>query len=560
VAEGLDWLLELDAKLDGALKMVRALDQNDAALHKVDASLRKVERSTKATDGGVVRLGATVGRASSMMTGLAAGIGAAAGTLAGLATGRMVGMFIDLTGSMLASAAAAERTEKSFKLLLGVEGGEATLEWIDQIAKHTEFTGDELKGLAGDMARVGFKGEGLQRALAASLDMAAFSGSGSAGAASAASALEKVFLTGKADPKALRSLGFKEEDFLAELSGRTGIGIERLKKQLDAGKIDTEESLEALFSMITKKTGKDLGGAGVEMSKTLNARLKHLRDVPDNLFQSIVRSGGFSKISDFVGKLADAFDPASPLGSRLTAALGSLVDTIGNVLGGINIEDLAGKIERGIVFITSSVQPAIAVFKEFWEIAKGLVGAVGKVIDVAHKFTPLGFIADRIGDNAAAKAGLNTSALGERAVGDGAAMRAQLRARGGPIGVSVAEGMTMGVKTELGIHSPSRVFQDIGRSTAQGLTLGIDRNIAHADDAISSAFAPSSPGVSSPVAGMGGGAVINLGGIHVSVSGGRGAGDDKQLADTIAQRIEEIAPGALQSAFERLAIQAGGAA
>jgi hypothetical protein len=101
-------------------------------------------------------------------------------------------------------------------------------------------------------------------------------------------ALARIQRTGHVDNRVLGGLGFGEKDFLGELSKRTGKGLATLKKQLDAGKVAAaDESLETLYSIITKKTGKDLGGAGVAMSTTLRGT-PHAREetFPTSSFRS----------------------------------------------------------------------------------------------------------------------------------------------------------------------------------------------------------------------------------------------------------------------------------
>jgi hypothetical protein len=107
----------------------------------------------------------------------------------------------------------------------------------------------------------------------------------------------------------------------------------------------------------------------------------------------------------------------------------------------------------------------------------------------------------------------------------------------------------------LGQKSPSKVFEQIGMMTGAGFRQGIEKSRAATDDVMRGAFAAPAP--TSGGAG-GGGTEINLGGIHVTIGAGAGS-DARQIGETVAAKIQEIAPGMLQSAIERLALQAGGA-
>jgi hypothetical protein len=498
---------------------------------------------------------------------------------------------------MLSAAAKAERTEMSFKLLMGEKGGKETLEWIEKISKYTEFTDDELKGMAGGLAKVGFEGKGLSRALSASLDMAAFSGSGEAGAEAAIGALERLKRTGVVNDKALGGLGLGEKDFFKELSNRTGLGIDTLKDKIQKGTFDTEESLETLYSMIAKKTGKDLGGAGVEMSKTMSARLKHLKDIPDQFYQQLSSSNGFAKISDFTGRLVSAFDPNSELGQKLGLSLKGLTDTIGDELGKIDINDVVTKLDKGMRDIAGSIQPTIAVFKELYDITRTTLVGLNMINEFVHDFTPIGTVADLFADRIIRKEGLDgKSNLGDRMTGvSGKDLRHELRLRGGPIGMSVGDDPLKGVMSEafmslgrgsatgfaagiedkhplvggasagmgnkaldalqskIDSNSPSREFEKLGMSTGAGFHLGIERSMAATDDVMRGAFAIPTP--------VGGG--IARGPIQVSVSVGdinvnAPGADGVQIAEQISERLKEITPGMLKSAFEQIAIQGGG--
>ena len=106
-------------------------------------------------------------------------------------------------------------------------------------------------------------------------------------------------------------------------------------------------------------------------------------------------------------------------------------------------------------------------------------------------------------------------------------------------------------KKALGIESPSRVFAEIGRMSGAGLVAGLDasgRMVAAASARLASAatFGLASPNLGVAYAGgggSGGGTVVNVGGIHVSVAGS--GLSEPQLASAVKSGVEP--------ALERLA-------
>lgn len=617
MADGqLTFLFQLDGKIDAGIP--KALKQAEDGLKGVEEKLKKVDQGYgKLRDqhgrfiGGMGKHDSAVKHTEGLLSHFAsATLGPLAHRMERIAEFEFIRrgvdalieapmealhLFKELAVEMINVAAQAERTELSFKLLFGETEGKETLEWIEKISKFTEFTDDQLKGMAGSLAKVGFEGEGLTRALAASLDIAAFSGSGQAGADSALSSLERIKRTGKIDNRSLGGLGIGESAFLAELSRRTGEGTKALKKKIDEGKISAEDSLEALYSMIAKKTGKDLGGAGVAMSQTLMARLKHLKDLPEQFFQKLAGTEGFNKISEFVGRLVDIFDPEGEIGVAISGTLNKLFDEAGDKLSGIDLEGMFRNVPAAIESVTSSLSAMWDAFKPFidafkavaatveWINEKTGTGSYSKQAATNKQFRidnpELAAEGDRLrrllADKKAATMKGRTWEDPEKVFGpqetyvDRSARRAKeagklsadgfVRGLDGHMfdveyaGAGLGRAAINGVEKKLDLHSPSRVFERMGEMTGAGFNRGITKSMADTDDVMKGAFA-----VPAPTGGAHGRTEINLGGIHVTVGAGAGS-DARQIGETVAAKIQEIAPGMLQSALERLAIQAGGA-
>ena len=115
---------------------------------------------------------------------------------------------------------------------------------------------------------------------------------------------------------------------------------------------------------------------------------------------------------------------------------------------------------------------------------------------------------------------------------------------------SLGASMTSALRTALDIHSPSRVFADLGRQIPRGLAVGVEAEAGTAQGAVSDVVSVPAGGALSS-GGLGGGqvAVSIDGGIHVHVARA------EDVPESIADRISE----AIASALEGAVVQMGGA-
>lgn len=127
--------------------------------------------------------------------------------------------------------------------------------------------------------------------------------------------------------------------------------------------------------------------------------------------------------------------------------------------------------------------------------------------------------------------------------GAGAVVQAVTGAVGGAIDAA---------KSALGIHSPSKVFAEIGGYTAEGFAQGVD---AGADDAQTAMTSMVDPPAAAPASAQPKGSSGNGGGVTVDFSGATftftGVKDAEMSVAMIKQAIADV--------FEGIAIQAGGA-
>jgi hypothetical protein len=115
----------------------------------------------------------------------------------------------------------------------------------------------------------------------------------------------------------------------------------------------------------------------------------------------------------------------------------------------------------------------------------------------------------------------------------------------------VGSDIISGMKSVLGIASPSKAFAKLGMFSAEGFTQGIEKGAGGAQGAAGAMVQPPSSVAGGAAGGWGG---VNFA-LTINVDGG---GMGQAGAQSLADRLKEIVPGMLQDAFEKLAIEAGG--
>lgn len=478
--EGVQFLLELEAKLGDALAFVKTLEKTEAAALKADEALKKTEKQTgllgKAFGAARNAAGGFAKATLSHFAALASfeGLKAVAGTLAHI--GR----------EALQAAGESERMTRSLNLLLGAEAGDDLQDWLDQLAKHTEFTDGTLKQFSVDLIKAGFSGKGLERALAATADMAALSTNKIMGASSAIALLSKVNLKGGISEKELVGFGIKPDAFFKSLAKDLGVGVKTVEKRLQEGKIKSEVVIEALYAAIAEKTSKPLGGAGVSMSTSFEARLEKWKDLPGRVFGEMEKNQGFLTFSNALAKITEMLDPLDEkgaVGRKALDALGGTFAFLGKMIEGVDMEKLGGRIENALKLFEGAV----------W-LGATLVGEIGNVFDGLVK------LGEGIGQFAydAIEALVNFKDRVFTVATDAGAALWQGLKNGITSGVGAVtgaiEGLADGViskfKNVLGIHSPSAVFADFGFQTSAGFSLGIEDAIPDVRGVMADAFAP----------------------------------------------------------------------
>jgi hypothetical protein len=568
MADGIEFLIDIKSKLEGATSATRAMNgvteattKTDKAINGTEAEFAKLqkhltmlkrpgqitqlkkeisalENPKPAQEVGLLAKG--LGSLEAAALGVVAGFGVSA-VLGGI--GAMVSRVKELGAELLVTAGEAQRTERAIGLLFGQQEAPEVLEWIDQMTQHTEFTDGPLKGLAINLRRAGFAGEDLSRAMSAVTDMAAMSENKLEGAGSAAELLSRIRLKGGLGDRDLLRLGIAPDAFYKRLGADLGMGAKNVEKQLQEGKIKAETIIEAVYTSIAEKTGKPLGGAGLAMTDTFLSQLEKAKDIVPNLFEGLSQSGGLDSITASMGRLTESLSPDSTNGKKIIDGLERMLNAFADLVNKVDIDALT----NGIVKVFQILPPIV----EF--ATKAIVGFTKAVVFLVEN--------SLVGTALkSAKGVADFFGLGQ----DVAAGFAKGIASGVPSVATATSAMFQGAESELrlaaDIQSPSRVFMDLGTMTALGYTKGIENSEPDVREAVQRAFMPPSTSALQPdgYAGPGGGATVG-GDMHAAITinflGGQG--DEAGATAEVAAAAEAGTMQALQRMFERWQNQIG---
>jgi hypothetical protein len=539
--EGLEFLFEINAKFQEVALMVKKLKETEEALKRTDEVVKKTSVGMRMLQSATNGLKQHFHHAReefnefsrdtvSHLVGYASWDGLKDG----------VRLVADLGKEMLVTSMHSQRSSRAWKLFAGADA-KGLKEAAGEFSKQTEFTDDQVKGLMAGLMRSGFKGESMSRALSAATDLAALtpgvkSNEQAFGAAdNAVWLLSGIKSTGGVNTRMLRQFGITQEDFYKGIEKATGMSRKAAKKATAEGKLNAETQIEVLYSAIMAKTGMALGGAGKSMADTLVSQWAKFEDVPEGYFKSLKDSPGMQMLADSLGKVTAALDPDTPRGRAIKASLDQMFTGIARSIAGIDFDTLSGRIQNVLGLIqwgveaTMTLGSAIASVFEFLtgfgaELGEQLYNVVEWLNELPDKVWELsGQIGQAMIDGI-----VNALVSGPGAI---------LDAVGG-----LADAAIGGLKSVLGIASPSRVFKELGSQTSAGFALGIEsgeRGVGNSVTRLSdAAISPASAGATTT---NNLGSTLHAGGIVINVSGVSEAGEvGGAAADAVRMALQSI--------------------
>lgn len=444
-------------------------------------------------------------------------------------------------------AGKGERRGRVFENLLGKEGAEETLDYLEKFAKMSEFTGDELQDLSAPLIDIGIKGANFRNALAMSADIAARSlGDKTAAFAEAINSFVQIERRGKVDARILGGLKLNPHEVEEQLAKDLGRTKETIAKQLTEGTLKGSEAMDSIMTVFERKTGKKLGSLTDGMTDTFEKRMADLKDIPEELFKSMKDTAGFKAISDTIGEIAEAFGPESAAGKALREGLGHLIDVVGEKLKSINWTHVADSVTKIVDKISDWVDPVIKIAEYMAKIVEYAIKGIGVISDITTAITNPGkFLADKIFGSASDA--VSEQGRARKLEADNLAGWAEVAKESG---AAVGEAGIEGYKEATETHSPSRVWMELGRNSVEGLVQGFEYEAPGAAAVASAVASPPDMGDGQSI---GGG--FNAGGIQVTVQVNVGGASGSP--QEIGREASEQTVAALIPALEQFAIQAG---
>lgn len=588
--KGIEWMIKLDAKTQGATDVIQALNKTRSAAEvagaAIDQALSKMEGHkefktrlamenagwNQAIQGAKNRISAEeklgkyiMGRTAmtkletyqlekqhvaseAAKESLTAGVFKAQLLMEGLKLGAELAVeAVKKVGEVMwdavKAASGAERLDKVFANMLGKNEGRETLDYLEKFAQLTEFTDDQVKGLGAELLRSGLRGADFRNALGAAVDVAAQAPDKMEGFSEAVASLSRISMSGRVDFRTLRGLRLDPHDVANQLSKDLGMAPDVIKKKLQEGTLKGAEAMSSIFTVLEEKSGKQLGGLGLGMADTMSARLDKLKDVPDEIFKKLRDTQGFEDISNVIERITRLLSPESPVGEKLFGALARMVDVVGDKLNGVDWEGVAGSVTHMLDKITSLIDPLSEVAKVLGKIVDFGASALGTLVRMAGApLTALGYITGKVFGNRDAL----IESMGEQ---NERAWDEIGRAHG----YAAGKGVEAGGRLALESKSPSRVWMRIGADSAEGFALGMEDGAPRVREATATVAA--APSVGDLRGAIGSSSNFNAGGVSVSVN--VNVGGSSASPEEIGREVASQVPTAILAALEQFNACAG---
>ncbi len=224
-------------------------------------------------------------------------------------------------GKLLGGAAAADKAFKD------------TIRTADQIGMSYQ---DALRGVNSLLAK-GFKADQAQELVKAMADLKSVSPEANVqGLLLALSQIKgKGILQMEELQQQIAEAGLSTGLVLEEIGKKIGKSAADVRKMISAGKISADEGIQGILAAIQKTTGKPIGKAAEEASKSLGGMLARLEQVPGGLLLMADAGKGMATLKDVLGNVLSAFGPSTEGGKALAASFGKLGDAFATFFSGL---------------------------------------------------------------------------------------------------------------------------------------------------------------------------------------------------------------------------------
>jgi tape measure domain-containing protein len=363
-------------------------------------------------------------------------------------------------------------------------------------------------------------------------------------------------------------------DALAKRLGKTRAEIIKLK---EAGKIDSDTAIQGIMDAIATQTGgKAAGVVAGEASKGLSGTMKRLENFWENLTFSMDAREGLGAVRTSLGAINDLLDLNTESGAKFATA----IEGTFNALAAGFVEGFGGKAADGPEALRQNIQKVldgiIAAKPDIKEFAAALgkaadagvrlagafgeSGAIGKAFKVMGVGVNAGLLAGETVSNQATTIG-NVGRVLEGKPPE--ALASEQRSAYTPVGAAIVDGIVTGIfgnsyqllqamtsltnigidafTTQNKIHSPSKLYEELGGYLPMGLERGIVANSNGIFDAMLAAPDLQPPdlgaitgGAAAAIGLVGGRGAISVGDIYVDA---RGAQEPERVAELVREEL-----------------------
>ncbi len=533
---------ELQGRIDAQKNKIA---EAEAKFVSLGGKFGTASKGAKATGGRMKELGETLGKMPGPLGRVGGGLSGLVGNLGSVKLGALgvvaalvaVGVAALAAGAKIAafgleSGNARRSQELHFEAisrmrrgLMGARAGAGeVMSAIDRVASSTATSREQVARFAEILQRGGVRGANLTTALRAAATRAAALGDES-GAAFAQMAVGAA--------RSGVSINRLADDVQARFGGVAA------RRMLDLGVLSTKlrENFASLFDGLNLEPLLKLFREVVGFFSQSTATGRALKTIVEAIFQPMINSAG----------------AATPIVKRFFQGMviAALYVTIAFLrLRNWFRDTFSGSFLARLDYMKIALYAGAGAFGAFLTMAALGIGAIALALGVI--FSPI----------IAIVLGLRMAYRGFRLLGE--AWR-QMRGEWGNIGSQLVTGFVNGIKNglnrakeavrELGrgaiealrgaldIHSPSRVFAELGRQIPAGVAVGVDAGAARADDSVASML--EIPETLGAPAGRGGSVSVSFGDIHVN------GGDSAEIAANLRDEVARL--------FEGLALTMGGA-
>lgn len=485
-----------------------------------------------------------------------------------------------------------------------VAAGETMYTRAQAIARRTPLDERSTLQAQQQVLTAGFRGRAADAVMAASTDIGAANASDPTAQGRFVRAVGQIRGKGRLQTEELNQLGELGvgRDAVYAAIGRqrglreTGTALnQRVQRMIAGGQITGDQGVRAVLEAVrTTTSGGTLGGLSTRLGGTLGGSLSNLAGSWQSFVTSIARIEnlpGVRALADAVRQIGDTLGGANENGQRFQGIFANVINSLGLAIGRINfakvfatVADTIERVQLGVTKAWPTIQAMVTAF------GSGFLQAAGpsmeSLLNSLRAFTS--GASGGNGVDTARNLGLAFGAAAEslaltvRWIDAGTRGLAEIYQTmgtfysflyttlvpgfynlGPAIGLGLAQGLRDSwgtvtntltelasglpgpVRDALGMHSPSRVFAELGVHTAEGFAVGVESSAPRVESSVREM-------VTVPSLGGGGGAPRGplIGQLVVPIHGGV---TNEDTAQVVREAVEEV----LVNLFGRGALLAG---